>query len=118
MFSARMGPAPDFGLYLWRNDPKGLEMVESHHLSPRSFLTITPLVQNAGRVYLLTGRAQKLSAIYLSLDTGPEQFAALYDDREDFLSTAPLIGLACSEPDTPPRHKRCSRLPKRAARIS
>lgn len=94
VFSGKIGPAPDFAPYLWRNDPKGLEMVESHHLSPKMFLTITPLVQNAGRVYLLTGRAQKLADTYLSLNIAPEQFAALFDDREDFLSAAPLIAIA------------------------
>lgn len=90
----KMGPAPDFAPYLWRNDPHGLEMMESHHLSPLSFMSLTPLVQNAGRVYLLTGQPGKLAYPYLSLKMTPEQFAALYDDPEDFLSASPLIAVA------------------------
>jgi tetratricopeptide (TPR) repeat protein len=94
LFLNRVGPVPAFAPYLWRNDPKGLEMVEALHMVPRTFLTLGPLVQNAGRVYLLTGRSRKLADLYLSLRVSPDQFADLYNDKEDFLSAAPLLAVA------------------------
>jgi adenylate cyclase len=88
------GPAPDFAKYLWQDDPKGLEMVESHHMPATTFMTLPPLVQNAGRVSLLKGQPGMLADRYVELGMTPEQYAAKFDDPEDFLDVAPLIAIS------------------------
>src|SRR5262249_27224211 len=52
----KISPSPDFGPFLWRNDPKGIDMVESRHIPDTTFFALSPLTENAGRVYLLSGR--------------------------------------------------------------
>jgi adenylate cyclase len=93
-YASKMGPPPDFAPYLWHDDPKGLEMVESHHLSPKVFMTLSPLVQNAGRVSLVTGRPGLLAERYVSLATTPEEFAADFDDPEDFVALVPVLAIS------------------------
>jgi adenylate cyclase len=94
--AAEMGPAPDFAPYLWRNDPKGLDMMESHHVDARSFFSLEPLTENAGRVYLLSGRGRKLADLYLSLKMTPQAYTQLAtgDGPQHFLYSAPLIAVA------------------------
>jgi hypothetical protein len=91
--------APPLAPYLWRNDPKGLEMLESHHMPPRTFFSIQPLAESAGRVYLLSGRGKTLSDMYLSLKSSPESFARLADREspEHFPYLAPLIAIALKQ---------------------
>jgi TolB-like protein len=88
--------APDLAPFLWRDDPKGLDMLESHHMPPRTFFSIQPLAENAGRVYLLSGRGKTLSDMYLSLKVSAEDFASLAegDGPEHFLYMAPLLATA------------------------
>jgi tetratricopeptide (TPR) repeat protein len=93
-YGLNMGPAPDFAPYLWHDDPKGLEMVESHHLSAKVFMTLSPLVQNVGRVALLKGRPGMLADGYRSLGMTPETYAAQFDDPEDFPSIVPALALS------------------------
>lgn len=93
-YGLNMGPAPDFAPYLWHDDPKGLEMVESHHLSAKVFMTLSPLVQNVGRVSLLKGRPAMLAEGYRSLGMTPETYAAQFDDPEDFPSIVPALALS------------------------
>ncbi|HEY7005117.1 MAG TPA: TIR domain-containing protein [Sphingomicrobium sp.] len=95
----KIGPAPDFAPYLWRNDPKGLDMLEAEHVGARAFFELEPLTENAGRVYLLSGRGKTLADMYLSLKKTPASFAALAsgDGPEHFLYIAPLVAIALRE---------------------
>jgi hypothetical protein len=94
----KLGPAPDFALDLWRLDPKGLDLMESHHIDARTFFTLEPLTENAGRLYLLSGRGKSLADLYLSLKMSPEAFFSLahgdVQDDSHFLYIAPLIAEA------------------------
>ena len=97
--AVKLGPVPDFAKALWQNDPAGLDMVESHHMTPEDFFSFTPLPQNAGRVYILTGRSRKLADMYLSLHATPDEFLRIsnQDDVRDvkpFLYSAPLVVVA------------------------
>jgi hypothetical protein len=94
--AGRVGPMPDFGPYLWRNDPKGLDMLESHHIDALTFFALEPLTENAARVYLLSGRGKKVADMYLSLKVTPPEFEklAVGDEPEHFLYSAPLVALA------------------------
>ena len=93
VLAARMGPAPPFAAYLWRDDPKGVEMAESTGMSSKMFMTLTPLVQNVGRVSLLKGRSTLLAERYLSLGMTPDQYAAEFDPP-DFTDLAPLLAIS------------------------
>jgi hypothetical protein len=95
----KMGSAPDFGPYLLRNDPKGLEMLESERVDALAFFKLQPLTENAGRVYLLSGRGKKLAEMYLSLKLSPQQFLGITpgDGPEHFLYVAPLLAVALRE---------------------
>ncbi|MFL6760992.1 MAG: TIR domain-containing protein [Sphingomicrobium sp.] len=94
VWSRKVGPAPPFAPHLWRNEPESLDMIEALHMPAKTLMSITPLVQNAGRVYLLNDRSEKFADDYLSLGLSPEQYAELFDDPEDFLSTVPVVALA------------------------
>jgi adenylate cyclase len=97
----KLGPAPDFAPYLWRLDPKGLDLMESHHIDPRTFFTLEPLTENAGRLYLLSGRGKTLADLYLSLKMTPQAFFVLaHGDApgdDHFLYIAPLIAEALKQ---------------------
>ena len=95
----KLGAGPEFAPYLLRNDPKGLEMMESHHIGARTFFGLEPLTENSGRVYLLSGRGAKLANLYLSLGISPEDFQklAIGDGPEHFLYVAPLVAIALKE---------------------
>ena len=92
--ASKLTSAPSFAPYLWRNDPKGLDMVEALHLSPRKFFSMSPLSQNAGRVYVLSGRGKKLAEMYLSLKVSPQEFYQLTGGVIPYLMSAPLIAIA------------------------
>jgi TolB-like protein len=96
--AARLG-GPDFAPYLWRNDPRGLDLMESHHIDPRTFFKLDPLTENAGRVYLLSGRGRKLANLYLSLKLSPEGYFELAgtDGPDHFLLSAPLVAVALKQ---------------------
>jgi TolB-like protein len=99
--ASRIGPAPDFAPALWRLDPKGLDLMESHHIDARTFFTLEPLSENAGRVYLLSGRGKSLADLYLSLKLTPEGFFELAHggtpDDNHFLYVAPLVAIALKQ---------------------
>jgi tetratricopeptide (TPR) repeat protein len=95
--AARVGPTPDFAKDLWLNDPKGLDKVESHHMTPQAFFSLDPLPQSAGRVYVLSGRSAKLADMYLSLHMSPDQFAKLVGGTESFLYVAPIVIVALNQ---------------------
>jgi len=99
--ATKIGPAPDFAPYLWRLDPKGLDLMESHHIDAHTFFAIEPLTENAGRVYLLSGRTKPLADMYLSLKMSPEEFRSLaHGDMPDnlhFLYSAPLVAIALEQ---------------------
>ena len=96
--ASRLGPAPDFAPDLWKLDPKGLALMESHHIDARTFFTLEPLTENAGRMYLLSGRGKTLADLYLSLRMPPDQFFKLthgdVPDDNHFLYCAPLVAIA------------------------
>jgi TolB-like protein len=91
--------APPFAPLLWRDDPKGLDGLETRNIPPRTFFSIQPLAENAGRVYLLSGRGKTFSDMYLSLKLSPEAFANLVgaDGPEHFLYLAPLLAIALKQ---------------------
>jgi adenylate cyclase len=95
VFSGKMGRVPPTAPYMWRDDPEGLDRIEAIHMSPKMFMTFSPVVQNAGRVSLLTGRPGMLAESYMSLGMSPETYAAQFvDDLEDFPSIAPALALS------------------------
>ena len=57
-------------------------------------MTLSPLVQNVGRVSLLKGRPAMLAEGYRSLGMTPETYAAQFDDPEDFPSIVPALALS------------------------
>ena len=91
---------PDFGPVLWANDPKGLDMVEAHKIDSRAFFTLSPLSENAGRVYVLSGRSADLANKYLSLKLAPAEFSKL-GDPEHFLYSAPIVATALQKSGHP-----------------
>ena len=92
--AVKVSPAPDFAPYLWRNDPKGLDMLEAQNISARTFFAIDPLTENAARVYLLSGRSSKLADMYLSLNVSPSEFRKIASNQAHFLYVAPLVAIA------------------------
>jgi adenylate cyclase len=91
--------APPFAPLLWRDDPKGLDGLETRNIPPRTFFSIQPLAENAGRVYLLNGRGKTFLDMYLSLKLSPEGFANLTgaEGPEHFLYLAPLVAVALKQ---------------------
>ena len=96
--AAKLG-APDFAPLLWSLNPKGLDLMEAHNISPRAFFTLRPLTENAARLYLLSGRSKKLADMYLALKLTPDAAAKLLNDTDSdhFLFSAPLIAVALKE---------------------
>ena len=88
------GQGPEFRKLLWLNDPKGLGMMEAHGMDARTFFKLMPLTENAGRVYVLSGRSEALADKYLSLKLSVEDFSKLGDDPMHFLYSAPIIAVA------------------------
>jgi hypothetical protein len=99
--ASKLGPAPDFAPYLWKLDAKGLDMLEAHKMDASTFFKLQPLTENAGRLYLLSGRGRKLADLYLSLKVAPDGFEklAIGDGPEHFLLSAPLVAIALREDD-------------------
>jgi hypothetical protein len=99
--ASRLGPAPDFAPDLWKLDPKGLDLMESHHIDAKTFFTLEPLTENAGRMYLLSGRGKTLANLYLSLRMPLDQFFKLthgdVPDDNHFLYCAPLVAIALKD---------------------
>jgi adenylate cyclase len=99
--ASRLGPAPDFAADLWKLDPKGLDLMESHHIDAKTFFTLEPLTENASRMYLLSGRGKTLANLYLSLEMPLDQFVKLthgdVPDDNHFLYCAPLVAIALKE---------------------
>jgi TolB-like protein/tetratricopeptide (TPR) repeat protein len=94
--AVKLNSGPDFAPSLWRNDPKGLDLMESHHIDTRIFFKMAPLTENASRVFLLSGRSKELADKYGSLKMTPEQFRdlVLADGEDHLVASAPLIALA------------------------
>ena len=92
-----LSPAPDFAPLLWQNDPKGLDIMEAQGIPARTFFILGPLTENAGRVYLLSGRSGKVAAMYRSLKMKPPSFEALLNDPQHFLNVVPLVAIALRE---------------------
>lgn len=99
--AGRLGPGPDFAPYLWKLDPKGLDIMESHHIEPRTFFTLEPLTENGSRMYLLSGRGKRLAELYLSSKLSPDAFLEVGGgddpDNHHFLYSAPLVAIALQE---------------------
>ena len=90
-------PPPPFGPLLWKNDPRGLEMVEALEMRPEQFFAVHPLPMNAGRVYLLTGRGSELARLYRGAVSEPDQLRVVAGSDLDFVSLAPFIALGLRE---------------------
>ena len=96
--AAKLG-APDFAPYLWRNDPRGLDLMETHHFGARALFSLEPLTENAGRVYLLSGRGKEFANQYLSLKLSPEAYSRMAGESspQHFPRSAPLVAAALKE---------------------
>lgn len=107
--ASKLGPAPDFAEYLWRLDPKGLDIMEAHGIDPKSFFEIGPLAENASRSYLLSGRSRTLADMYLSLGVSADGFSRLLTEEESqpmhFVLTAPLVAVALEKNGHPAEAK-------------
>lgn len=79
--------------YFWRNDPKGLDVLEDQHLPPRNFFTLSPLSNAAGRVYVTSGRSARLAELYRQVASTPAEFQSLVGEGE-FIDQAPTIAVA------------------------
>ena len=99
--SFRLSSVPDFAPYLWRNDPKGLDMVEKLNIPPRKFFSMAPLPQSAARAYVMTGRGRRLAEDYLSLGISPAEFAKLAGDGPRFQTLAATLAIALRETGHP-----------------
>ena len=88
----KAGPSPAFAPFLWRNDPKGLDMIEAQHLATRTLFSISPLCENAGRVSILSGRSAQYAQKYLSLNLSPVDFSKIHDPGH-FVSCAPVVAI-------------------------
>jgi hypothetical protein len=88
---------PDFAPYIWRNDPRGLELFEAHHMDPTSLFRADPLTQNVARVYLLTGRGRKLAELYLSLNSSADEFMQICGGSGRFVQIAPMVAMALAQ---------------------
>ncbi len=93
----QLSPAPDFAPLLWKNDPRGLDMMEAQPINARTFFIVAPLTENASRVYLLSGRGKKLAEKYHSLNMTPAEFEELLSDPDHFLYVAPLVAIALKQ---------------------
>ncbi|HEU4956052.1 MAG TPA: TIR domain-containing protein [Sphingomicrobium sp.] len=79
--------------YLWRNDPRGLDVVEAMNLSPRQFFTSQPMADAACRVYMLSGRGGQLAKMYRSVASSPSEFQAVAGES-GLAALGPTIALA------------------------
>ena len=86
-------PPPPFGPVLWKNDPRGLDMVEALGMRPEQFFAVHPLPMNAGRVYLLSGRGEELARLYRQAVSRPDEFRVVAGSDVDFVKLAPFIAL-------------------------
>jgi adenylate cyclase len=99
--AGHLGPGPDFAPYLWKLDPKGLDIMESHHIDAQTFFTLEPLTENASRMYLLSGRGKRLADLYLASKFSPAAFLEAgggdNPDNHHFLYSAPLVAIALQQ---------------------
>ncbi|MDQ3471020.1 MAG: hypothetical protein M3428_01330, partial [Pseudomonadota bacterium] len=92
--AVEFGKPPPFAPDLWRNDPRGLDMVEKARIAPEFFWRLGPLAENAGRVYVLSGRGDGLVRWYRAAANSPEHLLASVEHRDRFIHLAPLVALA------------------------
>lgn len=84
---------PPAAPFLWRNDPRGLDMVEALDFPPTRFFSQGPLPLNAARVYLLSGRGARLAELYRAAASSPAEFETL-TGPDILIDLAPVIALA------------------------
>jgi len=82
-------PAP----YLWRNDPRGLDIVEAMNLTPKQYLQASPMTDAASRLYVLSGRGEKLVSIYRSIGSSPAALQSVTGEFE-MVTIGPTIAIA------------------------
>ncbi len=87
--------------YFWRNDPKGLDVLEDQHLPARVFFTMSPLSNAAARVYVTSGRSGRLADLYHEVGPTPAEFQALVGEPEVVIQ-APMIALALRQSGNKP----------------
>jgi TolB-like protein len=79
--------------YFWRNDPRGLDILEDQNLPARQFFTMSPLSDAASRVFVTSGRGAQLAELYRQVGSTPAEFQALVGEPE-LVIQAPTIALA------------------------
>ena len=89
-------PAP----YLWRNDQRGLDMVEALDFTPKRFFAMSPMSDAAGRVYVLSGQSARLAELYRSAASSPAEFQSILGDDEMIIQ-APTIAIALRQSGDP-----------------
>ncbi len=94
-------PAP----YLWRNDPRGLNIIKSMNLTPKQFFQLSPMSDAACRVYLLRGRGAQIVKMYRSVGFSP---AASHSVAGEFgvVSLGPTIAVALRHSGNPAEAER------------
>lgn len=90
-------PSPPFGPFLWRNDPRGLDIIEGMGLRADQFFALHPMPMNAGRVYLLSKRGRKLAELYRQAVRSPEEMSVVAGSDRDFVMLAPFLALGLRE---------------------
>jgi tetratricopeptide (TPR) repeat protein len=82
-------PAP----YLWRNDSRGLDIIEKMNLTPRLFFQSSPLTDSASRIFILSGRGAQLVKLYRAVASSPEEFESVTGGF-GMLSVGPTVAIA------------------------
>jgi tetratricopeptide (TPR) repeat protein len=79
--------------YLWRNDPRGLDIIHAMNLTPRLYFQSSPMTDSSARVYVLSGRGAELVKLYRSVASSPAEFQSVAGDF-GVLAVGPTIALA------------------------
>ena len=84
---------PTAAPYLWRNDPRGLDIIEGMNLTPRLFFQSSPMTDSASRVFILSGRGAQLVKLYRAVASSPEEFESVTGGF-GLVSVGPSVAIA------------------------
>jgi hypothetical protein len=86
-------PPPPPAPFLWRDDPKGLDMVQASGMPASRVWHVTPLIEAMTRVYHASGRARELAALYRASAPRGDPLDVIRDSTT-FDHVAPDVALA------------------------
>ena len=98
--------APAAAPYMWRNDPKGLAMLEARKLPPKVFWKLPPMTEVASRTYFALGRQARLVEMYQGAAASPEEFLVLVEHPARFVHLAPILAVAFTAAGQPAEAER------------